>query len=299
MEKFIGKFKFVATVACCAFFALGCLGTPTTAYHQAPLSVQALSNQERSDSAEDIVNSSVKRGDEEYAAGNFSAAKNSYYKAMLAQPDPDPYILASYAITLSQLGHFDNALEIFKMALAKYPDSEIIHENLALSRRLLAEQMEQKRALEMENARQRAAARQQQQTTDADEFANNMLEIANSLQGLANAINAVNNKGNYQSGGYDDYGNSGGYQGGNSNNAKTSKRNNYNCGSAMQRYSNATSSAQSIFKRYQDDPEGRYNGGRVAKNDLKNAQSNMRNIRNEAARNDCKINKSNWEDKIL
>jgi len=140
MRDYIYKSVFIVVSVSCVFWGLGCIGPPSTAYYQPPPSAPALSSQERAEMTEERINALVDRGDEEYARENFFAAKDYYYRAMLAQSDPDPYVLASYAATLTRLEAFDNALEVFKMALAKDPDNEMIRKSIALCEGLIEEE---------------------------------------------------------------------------------------------------------------------------------------------------------------
>jgi len=282
----MNRTKFSLFTAICASLMLGCsVGPPSVVYHQAPPSASVASSQNQIDDL-------IRKGDDAYDNENFVAAKSYYYQAMLAQSNPTPYVLASYGLALSQLGNFDNAQEIFKMAEAKYPNNEIIQKGIAISNRIFEEQMEQQRQMELEMKRQ-----------EAESTANKMREFGNALQDLADAVDAYqggHQKSESSSNATSYSSNQGSNNNYNSSNASSSKRNNYNCANAYKKYDYARGSAESISKIYYDDPEGHQYGGLVAKNNFKNAQANMRRIREEAQRNGCNgIYKSDLETKVL
>jgi len=156
------------------------MAPPTTAYHQAPPSTSALLSQ-------DQIDDLIKRGDEEFNNDNYSAAKDYYYQAMTSQANPGPYILSAYALTISQLGNFDNAQAILKMAQKKYPGDKTIERSIQLSYRILEEQKERKRQLELERERER----QEQLEFElemAREKNRQWAEVANTIQDAGDAL---------------------------------------------------------------------------------------------------------------
>jgi len=267
--------KFSLFAAICTSLVVGCsLGPPTVIQHKAPPSASIASSQNQ-------IDDFIRKGDEAYDNENFVAAKSYYYQAMIAQPNPTPYVLASYGLALSQLGNFDNAHEIFKMAEAKYPNNEVIRKGIAISNRIYEEQREQQRQMEL--ARQQQLEKEKQ---EAESTANKMREFGNALQDFADAVDAY--QGGHQKS--QSSNNATSYSGSQSNNnsrASTSKSNNYNCASASKRYSSAKSSAESACGRHRDNPNGDLAG--YAKADCNKALSNVESIRSEAARNGCRL----------
>jgi len=284
MRDFTCKALIIVVSACCAVRMFGCAGTPSTAYYQPPPSAPALSGQERSEMTEERINGLIEMGDEEYARENYSAAKDYYYRAMLAQSDPDPYVLASYAATLSLLGAFDNALEVFKMALAKDPDNEMIRNNIAICEELIQEEVMNQQMFEMQ--------RRMDQIQRLINVAVAVRDVNREVRKAASSVSAPSSGGvqrpaQSQGGGGGDGGGGGGHGG-----------RDYNCagrGGALDKYRNEESAAQSAYKDLESDCSGSMAG--YKKNRLKDAQSKMRSIRQSASQNGCSVPQSSWESK--
>jgi len=276
--------KLSLLAAICASLLLGCsVGPPSVINHKPPPSASVVSSQDGAGSREDQIDDLIRKGDEAYDNDNFAVAKSYYYQAMIAQSNPTPYVLATYALTLSQLGNFDNAQEIFKMAEAKYPNNDVIRKGIAMSNRILEEHMEQQRQLELARQQQLEMERERKKQ-EYQETANKMREFGNALQDLSNAINAY--QGGHQKS--QSSSNATSYSGSQSNNSSkaSSSKNNYNCASASKRYSSARSSAESACNRYIDDNSS--NAG-YAKADCNRLISNAESIKSEAARNGCRL----------
>jgi len=111
------------------------------------------STQQRGYLTEADIASLVQRGDAEYANGNFNAAKNYYYEVLLAVPNPNVYVLVSYGSSLTNLGLYENAIEIFNMALEKDPYNETARKNIAICRYFIGQEAESQRQFEQDQQR--------------------------------------------------------------------------------------------------------------------------------------------------
>ncbi|MDR1507735.1 MAG: tetratricopeptide repeat protein [Treponema sp.] len=154
MKKNVWMKIFTGTALGGVLCAVGCTTASSSEmyYYQAP-SRPMLSSQERENLTEADIDAIIQRGDEEYAKGNYSAAKDLYYEALLAAPESGAYVLVSYGSCLGNLGLYENAITIFNIALEKDPDNETAKENIAICRQQIARQTEAQRQFVLEQQR--------------------------------------------------------------------------------------------------------------------------------------------------
>lgn len=290
--KSISKKNIIIAVSICnILFVSGCAGPPSVYNYQPPPSTPVMSSLERDVLDEGAIERLIASGDAEYARANYSAAKDFYYEAMLVQRDPDSYVLASYAATLAHLELFSNAIEIFRMALRKDPDNEMIMRNISICQEIIQEEAIEQQMFEVQ--------RRLDQIQD-------LLNLAGTVRDLNREVRKTVRT--YQSSGTNVSGSIGAVQyseesqdvntgGGDPRDGK-SKNRDYNCvgrGGATDKYRNAESAAQSAYKDLENDCSGSTAG--YKKNSLRKYQSNMKSIRQEASRNSCSISQSSWETK--
>ena len=268
-------------------FVSGCSNAPSkTVYFYEQPSRPALSSQARENLTEADIDFLIQRGDEEYAGGNFSTAKDFYYEVLLAVPDPSVYVLVSYGACLGNLGLYENALEIFNIALEKEPDNETAKENIAICRQFIAKQTEEQRQFELEQQRQ-----QRENMQNLIAAVNTLGEMVHEYQNKQSDNTAVNVQDSSAQ-------NSGG-----SSSRTQSRDTGYNFagrGGAMDKYRNEESAARHAYEILESDYDDIRRGKEASmagyhENDLKKYQANMKAIREDAVRNGHTIQQSRWE----
>jgi len=177
----------VSTV--CLIFALflitGCYTSPPGAsIYSVPPSRPALSAQQRANLTAEDITRLIKRGDDEYDKGNFYTAKDFYYEVLVASPNPDAYVLVSYGDCLANLQYYENAIEIYNIALEKDPKNEFVMGNIALCREGIAVRTDEQRQAELEQQRQQ------------QENINNLVASLNSLSVAVGNLNSGNRQTN-------------------------------------------------------------------------------------------------------
>jgi len=262
---------------------------PGAVLYSAPLPKSKLSNQQRENLTEADIDSLIQIGDEEYANGNFTAAKNYYYEVLLAVPNPSVYVIVSYGSCLAKLGFNENAIEVFNRALEKDPYNETARENIEICKHSIEQKTESVRQFEQE-----VVAQQQLQGQLAQEQQRQIAETMQNFVGAAAEISAVAEKIQASRTNTDEYD---GETGSDSNHSSRSKRattNNTDCTQVYKQYSYAASSAESIFNRYNDDINGPNAG--YAKADYNKKAGELVSIHNKASAKGCtKINRSKHE----
>jgi tetratricopeptide (TPR) repeat protein len=292
--KICGLMKILPVIAMGGcFFVLGCSNAPSgmVYYYEQP-SRPALSSQARENLTEADIDFIIQKGDEEYAKGNFSTAKDFYYEVLLAVSDPSVYVLVSYGACLGNLGLYENAVEIFNIALEKDHNNEVAKENIAICRQFIAKQTEEQRQFALEQQEQ-----QRENMQNLMAALNSFGEMAQEYQNRKNSNDETGAKtGN-------DY-TSSGSNGRGSSSRSQSNNSSYNFGGrggALDRYRNEETAARHAYDILESDYKDMRMGREASmagyhENDLRKYQGNMKTIREEAARNGHTIQKSRWED---
>lgn len=279
MKKGIWRNIFAVIALVGILYVSGCTTASSSGmyYYQAP-SRPMLSSQERENLTEANIALILQRGDEEYAKGNYSVAKDLYYETLLATSDPDVSVLVSYGSSLANLGLYENAVTIFTIVLEKDPDNEIAKENTEICRQLIARQTEEQRQLRLEQQRLQRE---------------NMQNLVAALSSLTEF--ALENHDRQNSSITADDNNSSGAHGGNqaSSSAASSSggRNAYDSARAGRDYANYEKTAKNSFENIIGGND--YSG--QSRRAFLNAQARMRAIRTEAAKNGHTIRQSDWE----
>jgi len=142
-----------ALVVCFLITSCGGYRTPPGAVISAPLPKSKLSAQQRENLTESDIAFLIQRGDEEYANGNYTAAKSYYYEVLLAVPNPSAYVLVSYGSCLANLGLYKNAIEIFNRALEKDPYNETARKNITVCEHFIEQEAETQRQIQEDQER--------------------------------------------------------------------------------------------------------------------------------------------------
>jgi len=258
-------------------------GTDDAVYYQAP-SRPALSSQQRANLTEADIKQLIKRGDEEYAAGRYSAAKDFYYEVLLAAPN-NVDVLISYGACLAKLQAYENAIDIFNVALEKDPGNTTAKNNIAVCRQRLAEQSEAQRRLVL-----------QQQQQQQENF-NNLIASLNAAADYAGQVQ--NNRG----GGQAAQGNSGAYsedssQDSSSKSSSSGGNKANNPASAQRNYNNLAKAAEGHYNNWQKAKDSGESSSRIRdlERKLRDCQKQMRNFRADAKKQGLDIGKSYYED---
>jgi len=252
-----------------------------------PPSRPALSSQQRANLTDEDIKQLIKRGDEEYASGRYSDAKDIYYEVLLARPNPNVDVLISYGACLAKLQAYENAIDIFNVALEKDPGNVTAKGNIAVCRQRLAEQSETQRKLAL-----------QQQQQQRENF-NNLIASLNAAAELAGEIQ--NNRG----GGQASQSNSGGGQGqagtssgSSSNNSSSSGRNkNPNEASMQQTYNTRAKATEDAYFQLQRSINNRDSSSTINRlsSSLKSHQKDLISYRKECKGKGVDINPSMYE----
>jgi len=266
-------------------------GTEGAAYYQPP-SRPALSSQQRENLTEADIKELIKRGDAEYAAGRYSAAKDIYYEVLLATPNPGVDVLISYGACLAKLQAYENAIDIFNVALEKDPGNATAKGNIAVCRQRLAEQSEAQRKLTL-----------QQQQQQQENF-NNLIANLNSASEFAGQVQ--NNRGGGGGGGQASQGGSGAYSG-NSDQDSSSKSSssggkdsNVNAGSLQRSYDSRAKAAEDIYfqlQRAKNDKDTSKSTIDRLSDSLKSHQRDLKAYREDCKKKGVDIRASQYETK--
>jgi len=139
--------------ACFLITSCGQRTAPGAVLFSAPPPRPMLSTQQRGNLTESDIAFLIQRGDQEYANGNYFAAKNYYYEVLLAVPNPNVYVILSYGSCLLNLGLYENAIEIFNRALEKDPYNEYARKNIAICQYFIAKEFESQRQFQEDQER--------------------------------------------------------------------------------------------------------------------------------------------------
>ncbi|MBQ8565404.1 MAG: WG repeat-containing protein [Bacteroidaceae bacterium] len=78
-------------------------------------------------------------GNEEFKKGNYAEAKEYFYRIMMCNPQLD-YAVSNYAACLHNMGYYEEAIEAYSMALDINPNSAFAKKWMAVAQERLAEQ---------------------------------------------------------------------------------------------------------------------------------------------------------------
>ena len=224
--------------------------------------------------------------DEAFEKKQYGKAKDYYYRIMMNKPDEAEAIL-NYGNCLNNLGYYDEAIECFELALDIDPSYELAQKNLDIS-------LENKRIIEEREEReaQEAAERGERESSHSNTFWDALGSFASVLGNISGAANMYQSYSSFSS----DYssGSSGGGGGNYQSQYDTWARR------AESNYNSLTNLGYSTTRKDGSKRGGTLqsmNGGNYVqmKKNLRDAQREMKRIRNAAARNGVTITASPWE----
>ncbi len=217
-----------------------------------------------------------KLADEAFEKKNYNVAKEYYYRIMMDNPQ-NTVAINNYGVCLARLGHYDAAIAAYETALKIDPSYELAQDNL--------------------NKAKTNKAQTSQQSSSSGKFWQALASFSNMLVQVSNTLQGS------------DYGVSGGYSAGGSygNSSGESKSASY-YQSQYDRWANrAKSNYNSLTATGYDSKrdDGSHSGSTMSgmntgnytlqKKALREAQQEMRKIRQEAAKNGVTIRQSKWE----
>jgi tetratricopeptide (TPR) repeat protein len=267
------------------FLITGCYTSPPgeILFSQAP---SRPSSQQKQILTKEDIDNLIEKGDIEYENGRFSTAKDIYYRVLFAMPDPSVYVLVSYGACLANLQSYENAIDIFNIALKKDPDNEVIKENIAICRQYIARQTEEQRQFQLEQRRQQ------------QENLNNLISSLNSLS--SSVGNLKSNQG--QSGSPSQIG---GASGGNNQavssgtSSSASSNNNADEASMRRSYNTRAKAAEDVYfqlQRAELNNESKSTLDRL-RDSLRSHQRDLKSYREECKRKGVTISPSLYETK--
>ena len=250
-----------------AFFIHGCAAAKPVSYYQ---SASGISEETRNASPE-TIDAWVASGDRAYESGQFETARDFYYRAVMANSGRADAVV-SYGACLTNLGFYENAIQIYNIALRIDPYEPIANSNLELTQQLLAERTDQERTAELQW--------RQQQQDNLNNLIASLNSTASSIQQLQQGSNQVSQVPSATSGGQGQAGTSSGS-------------------------TKSASTYQAQYDRYARLVQGNVSSltkmtfGTVSYNRLlqimRANQRDMRRLREEAFRNGINIWQSPWE----
>jgi Ca-activated chloride channel family protein len=239
----------------------------------------AQSGQQTQKLTEEAIMYLIEKGDAAYDSGRYETAKDHYYEALFAMPDPDAYILVAYGACLAYLRSYENAITIFNMALQKDPNNQDARNNIALCRQYIARQTEAQRQFELQQQRQ-----QQENFQNLIGSLNELAKLAESQQKGGNtsqsAAVASSNTGNKSS-------------------ATSVKKNDVDKAGMQRNYNTRAKAAEDIYfqlQRAEINNESKSTIDRLS-DSLKSHQRNLKSYREECNRKGADIKASLYETK--
>lgn len=212
----------------------------------------------------------------------YNEAKDVFYKIMMTDPSHAPSI-NNYGYCLSKFGRYEEALEAYTMASDLYPEDETYKQNVIKTKRYIQQLAEYNEA--------KMAERESNSNSSGGSFWDALAAFGNAISQLGSSYSGYNPYQNFNSSsGYDNSSSSG------------------NGGTYQQEYSRWESLAERHYnsltnlgysdrkKNHGSSGQGMSGGNYVQmKKSLRDAQREMRNIRNKARQNGINIPQSKWE----
>jgi tetratricopeptide (TPR) repeat protein len=263
-----------------AFFIYGCAVAKPVSYYQ---SISGNSAETGSVSPE-AIDEWIASGHRAFENEQYETARDFYYRAMMADSGRVD-VLVSYGACLTNLGFYENAIQIYNIALSIDPYDYIANSNLALTRQFLAERTEQERNAELQW--------QQQQRENLNNLVASLNSLAASLDNVQSRQSQSDGTGGSGSGGQGQAGTSSG------SSSREDRHIANNPASAQRTYNNYARAAKDHWNNIRnakrsDEPASRI---RELENAYRNCQKQMRDFRLEAQRQGVTIRQDEYETK--
>lgn len=219
-----------------------------------------------------------------FNARNYVKAKDYYYRVLMSAPS-NVYALDNYAACLHNMDYYDEAIEAYRMALDIDPDDDYAKKNLQIA---------------LENKQKREDTKNGNSVDDSSKSGTFWDALGSFCSVLGNMMGGGSNY-TYESSfsNSDSYSSSGG---GSSSGNASSYRNEYMRWEqrAQANYQSLTNSGYSVRNRNGSRQGGTMQGMNTGnyvqmKKALRDAQREMRNVRQRAQRNGVTIAQSSWE----
>lgn len=228
---------------------------------------------------------------EAFEEENYDKAKEYYYRIMMDNPY-DANAIISYGASIANLGQYEEAVKMYEAALKIDPDNATAKSNMEIAQNAIAEQ--QRRQASSDNGRGQSV------WSALENFGNVLMQMSGALQGGYSS-----GDGSY--GGGSGYSNGGYYGGGSSSGGGTGKSASYyqsqydRWANLAQRHYNSLTTTGYRYKNKSGENKGSTMSGMSSSNytrqkkSLREAQREMKKIRDEARRNGITIRQSQWE----
>ena len=228
--------------------------------------------------------------DKAFEDKNYDKAKEYYYRIMMDNPY-DASAIIGYGASIHNLGEYEEAIKAYEAALKIDPDNATAKSNMEIAQNAIAEQ--KRRQQQSDNGRRQSV------WSALENFGNVLMQMSGALQGGSPSGGSYSSGSGYSSGGYYDGGSSSG--GGSGKSASYYQSQYDRWANLAQRHYNSLTTTGYRYKNKSGDRKGSTAAGMSSSNytrqkrSLREAQSEMRKIRNEARRNGVTIRQSQWE----